>query len=70
MDKVSQYWSVSVHVLTKGLMRKGLLRGINVEEGYDLIFILLYNSAFSPECFEHILMHSFFSGDSSAVVLG
>lgn len=70
MDKVSQCWSVSVHVLTKGLMRKGLLRGINVKEGYDFIFILLYNSAFSTECFEHILMHSFFSGDSSAVVLG
>ena len=41
-----------------------------IKEGYDFIFILLYNSAFSTECFEHILMHSFFSGDSSAVVLG
>lgn len=61
---------MSVHALTKGLVRRGLLRGINVEEGYDLIFILLYNSAFSTECFEHTLMHSFFSGDSCAVVLG
>lgn len=55
-------------LLAKGLVRRGL-EGTNGEEAYDLVFILLSNSAFSAECLEHILVHSF-SGDSSAVVLG